>query len=523
MRFNFFQIYFILIFIFSSIYYKTFSQFDQNISNTHVRETEPFIAINPINTDNIIVSWMSVSYPQKIVSKASFDGGLTWGNINELPHFSDSPYITSADVSIAFNKFGEAYICYLDLKSTLDSGYVRVAKSNNGGVSWGNPVNVMSINDDIGQPVGRPWIAIDQSNSAYSGKIYVVTKSLYTAPLPHKIWISTSNDNASTFSPLKQLDNPVNLGFFYNVMAVPTVGADGIFYCAYASWDTTQYLYPRYVCTKSTDGGDNFTQSTILHLLSTSSITDTLYMKSFTISANPSIAGNLIFQTVDARNGDPDILSVYSSNAGQTWSTPVKVNDDPAVNGKGQDLSWAAFSTTGNYAISWRDRRNGIPNSTSNYEIYTSLSFDNGVHFSPNYCLSSLESPFINLSIGNDFLGIALTPSHLFTIWSDNRNQIPNMEDIYIRKESIQSLNSVESSYIDSKKIIIYPNPTSGNVHINTHGKNIIFLDLYSPQGEFIKRYFTHEFSTLNLPNGLYFIIIETIQNRFIDKLIIQH
>src|SRR6185436_4605957 len=101
---------------------------------------------------------------------------------------------------------------------------------------------------------------------------------------------------------------------------------------------------------------------------SNSACSDTLYQGSYNVSANPANPNNLVLQFTDCRNGDIDILSVHSTDAGMTWSQPLRVNDDATGNGFGQDMSWGAFSGT-EYVIAWRDRRNGVPNDTSDFIV----------------------------------------------------------------------------------------------------------------------------------------------------------
>ncbi len=511
---------YVLLFVLFNMSLFCFSQTDLNISATIARETEPFIAINPANPDNLIAAWMSVSYPPGIATKSSFDGGVTWGNVNYLPHFSGNILITSADVSLAFNLSGTAFICYVDYKLSLDSGFVRVAKSVDGGISWSNPVNAANAMAEPDLPIDRPWIVCDQSNSMYGGRIYIVTKSYYAATVSHKIWLSISTDTANTFSPLVRLDDPVAVGSLNNIMGTPAVGADGTFYCAYASWDTTQNPFPRFVCTKSTDGGTTFAQTTITYPVVGSAITDTLYQGSYSMVANPADAGNLIFQAVDARYGDPDILSLFSMDGGNTWSSvPVRVNDDATNNGKGQDMSWGSFSSDGTYAVVWRDRRNGLSNDTSDYEIYTATSTNGGFSFSPNYCLSSIPSPFINLVRGNDFLGVALTTNDVYSVWSDNRNNGMTKEDIYFRKANLDNITSNKSPVYSTDEFAVSLNRSTETVHVFTGKQKIKQIELFNMQGKLVNEYSKNDFSVSGLPNGIYFIRVETNQTAFTRKL----
>ena len=43
--------------------------------------------------------------------------------------------------------------------------------------------------------------------------------------------------------------------------------------------------------------------------------------------------GNLYIAWADYRHGDSDIFFTSSTNGGTSWSTPVRLNDDPLSNG----------------------------------------------------------------------------------------------------------------------------------------------------------------------------------------------
>jgi len=65
----------------------------------------------------------------------------------------------------------------------------------------------------------------------------------------------------------------------------------------------------------------------------------------------------LYVNCIDARNGDPDVF-VMSSRDGETWSTPVRVNDDPLKNGKVQFFTWMSVDPMdGSVNVVFYDRR----------------------------------------------------------------------------------------------------------------------------------------------------------------------
>ncbi|MBK8808284.1 MAG: hypothetical protein IPO21_17320 [Bacteroidales bacterium] len=62
------------------------------------------------------------------------------------------------------------------------------------------------------------------------------------------------------------------------------------------------------------------------------------------------------------KNGDADIMAFHTNDGGQTWSSPIRINDDSLSNGKAQDMVWGSYNEQGNLVVTWRDRRNSVAN-----------------------------------------------------------------------------------------------------------------------------------------------------------------
>ncbi len=517
------------LFILLAIPLQVFSQAnDQKVAsnycifNTCYADNEPFIAVNPANSQNVIAAWMS---PVGIRTAYSMNGGLNWTvNAAALPHAFNNGLIASADVSIAFNKTGTAFLSYVDYKYiTLDSGYVRVTRSTDGGATWSSPVNAIDGTVQPDKPIDRPWIVCDNTNGTYSGRIYLVSKSYFAANPPHKIWMSVSTDNGNTFSPITRVDNPVQVGLLTNIMGVPAIGADGALYIAYLSWDTNFALYARVVCVKSTDGGSSFTPYQVAVPAANSGNLDSLYQGSYSIAANPADTTNLVFQVTDNRNGDPDILTVFSNDGGQTWSaSPVRVNDDALSNGIGQDMSWAAFSPNGTYAVAWRDRRNSGTTDTAKFEIYAAVSADGGQTFKPNFRISSQQSRFINIQRGNDFIGVCMNGPTLFSDWADNRNwqSNGNRDEIYARFVPISQLMYADELH-ESTGFRLFPDPAHDLVTLvsDESGTVTIFNLLGEPVRSLKVRIGPNTVNVMELPAGTYFVQVVTSKGTVTRKL----
>src|ERR1017187_9635995 len=87
----------------------------EEVSITGLFNGEPFLAINPLNSNNIAVAWMAYSLVDKeiaIRTRASTDGGATWSMPVDLPHMKSG--WGSADVSMAWRKDGMLFLCYID-------------------------------------------------------------------------------------------------------------------------------------------------------------------------------------------------------------------------------------------------------------------------------------------------------------------------------------------------------------------------------------------------------------------------
>src|SRR5207253_7749532 len=68
--------------------------------------------------------------------------------------------------------------------------------------------------------------------------------------------------------------------------------------------------------------------------------------------------GTLYVNWIDARNGDPDVFVMSSRDGGETWTAPVRVNDDPLKNGKVQFFTWMSVDPIdGSIHIVFYDRR----------------------------------------------------------------------------------------------------------------------------------------------------------------------
>jgi hypothetical protein len=233
----------------------------------------------------------------------------------------------------------------------------------------------------------------------------------------------------------------------------------------------------------------------------------------------------MCFVTTGFQNGDADIFSIHSEDAGTTWSSIHRLNDDAVANGKGQDMVWAAYNEQGTIATCWRDRRNASATGFWNaeYQFYYSLSTDNGAHFTTNKIIHQPLIPFDSLIAenGNDVMGCVYHQDTLYTVWGDTRNGKMN---IYFNKLIASSNSSIGfSSLNDETHWTIYPNPVEGQLHLVAQadliGKN---WQIIKSDGELEKiDVLRNEKQTIDLNElhpGAYFLLLGEELKQFIIK-----
>lgn len=504
-----------------------------NISNGFVFDGEPYLAINPNNSQHMVVAWMGFKLNNQIVikTKASFDGGQTWSVANSAPH--TNPAYGSADPSMAFDAAGNVFLCYIDFDDLVDSGSVYVRKSTDGGLNWGAPVEVINAHSDPGKyPVDRPWISIDNSGGTYHGNIYITTmppRVFGYLPPPYRPYFIRSIDGGNSFEPWVFLDNSGWLAgnFIPQPMPTNTVTSNGVFHAIYPSWVTSQHAYPQYILALSPDGGSTFNYKSVLNLSGNIAFSDSLAKKGYLLRSNPNNSSHLIFILLLKNYGDGDVFFMESFDSGNTWSGLTRVNDDPIGNKRIQDLVWADFDNDGDLVVTWRDRRNA-PDSTyaTSSEIWGTYRHKDSTHFSPNFLISDTQASYdtILASAGNDFMCVKFRNDTISAVWGDTRSGRLN---IYFQKMSIDGI--ILSTHQISSEIIpildVSPNPAKDIIHVGA--KNIKQLSLFDSFGRLVYKIdnpIAKDEMSLNindLPSGNYILRVISengIQTRKIIK-----
>ena len=179
---------------------------------------------------------------------------------------------------------------------------------------------------------------------------------------------------------------------------------------------------------KSTDGGSTFSTP----LAAASGPTPMVPWSQNGYLTFPSIAvdlsggshnGNIYVTWSDATDGDADVFLSRSTNLGVSWSSPLRVNDDPIGNGKIQTWPWITVNDSGKISIVYFDTRNTPNDSTT--ETWMAQSNDGGLTFT-NTVISSQQSqtnrPNTDVRFG-DYIGIDSWGGHTVPVWTDQKSR----------------------------------------------------------------------------------------------------
>ena len=489
-----------------------------NLSAGNFFDGEPFLAINPQNSQNMVVAWMGYTFgqPIRIKSKTTFDGGTTWSATTLLPHMGTS--FKSADVSMAFDNAGNVFICYIDYHQSPDSGGVYVLKSTNGGSTWANAVKVIDVADDATKaPLDRPWLSIDKSGGPNNGHQYVTTKPAPWIPAPNRAYFMHSTNNGASFLPWRYLDTTNYLigNFIAAPMAANTVAANGTLHCMYPSYVVSQNLLPGFIDAVSTNGGASFQYHPAI--FSSLTANDTLAKLGYRLISNPANAQHVAFIFCHPFNGDIDVALSESTDGGVNWSAPIRINDDATGNGKMQDLVWADFDTDGDLLITWRDRRNGTGTGYQNpSEIWGAVRWKDSTTFSANFMVSDTLAPYNNAFLsqsGNDFMCAAMCHDTLNAVWGD---VLGNKLNIYFTRKALRSGATTVQKLTEefSPQVSIAPNPAKDWIVVES--KDALSISIFDIAGKrLLNQLLPSQNETIdikNLPKGILIVHVITRQ-----------
>ena len=341
---------------------------------------EVSIAINPKNPDNMIAASFQTGQPPKPRAGSyhyvTFDGGQTWKTVPT----PDPKNLVQGDDVVAFSNDGIAYHVHLSFDGIrlarpprAENGMI-VNVSRDGGNTWTDGTAAINHINTVIPFEDKPGLIVDNAPASRSkGNVYLAWTrfDVYGSSNPEhrsQIYFTRSTDQGQTFAmPFRISDTGGDCLDSDNTAegAVPAVGPNGE---VYVVWAGPLGL----VMDKSLDGGFTFGKDKVIgntpggwdFSVEGLDRANGMPVTGVDLSSGPN-KGTLYVNWIDARNGDQDVFVMASRDGGETWSAPVRVNDDPAGNGKAQFFTWMAIDPAdGSINVIFYDRRDGTGTQT---------------------------------------------------------------------------------------------------------------------------------------------------------------
>jgi hypothetical protein len=380
--------------------------------------SEPAIAVNPSNPKQVVGiggGWAGYST----------DGGQTFTAVQPAGESGRG----GGDPSLAFDDKGNVFLSFLSIQRNGSASYwghgpggngIWVRRSPDGGKTWDkDAVGVKVWNG--GEPdvkledMPRIW-ADTQPKSPYRGNLYIawiewqIDKSI--------ILFSRSTDAGRTWSEPVRISTRAGWPRDDNGAVVGVIGTVALDGTQYVVWNEGLNV----TLASSRDGGRTFEESRPIfdvgppYFGGAGGIPGVSRAMGFPQIAIDSRAGTLFVTWSDFRNGDVDVLIARSSDRGRSWTSPMRVNDDPIHDGADQFLQWMAVDPVdGSVNVQFYDRRADPANRKT--LITLARSTDGGKTFT-NYQWS--DEPFTG---DNAFLGdyewLTAYGGRVYGIWAE--------------------------------------------------------------------------------------------------------
>lgn len=336
--------------------------FGQNILRDAANE--PSLAIDPNDPNRIVIGWRqfdSVNSNFRQAGRAySRDGGRTWTNPGVLQpgQFRSDPVLDVDSTSTFY---------YYSLSSATSG---QIFRSSDGGISWSGPFPARGGD--------KPWMTIARTGGPGDGFIYAMWSLAFSCCAGD--FTRSSNRGVSFMIP-------VNLPFA-SCCGTLSVGPDGSVYASNAGISIA----------RSSDAQD----AAIISSFEWFRFVDLGgFLTGFIDGPNPggllgqvwvatdhspgSTRGNvyMLASVSPYSSADPlDVMFVRSTDRGETWSAPQRLNDDPSDSGAWQWFGTMSVAPNGRIDAVWNDTRNSSDFRIS--ELCFTYSIDAGRTWAPN-------------------------------------------------------------------------------------------------------------------------------------------
>jgi len=416
--------------------------------------TEPSIAVSRKDNNTIVVGANDLNTPTGIVwcgHYVTHDGGKTWkkgliggypqGPRNALTGFRDtcdSNIVSDAKgnfyyVGVAYNRVPPPSIPS-GFRTMVGPSAIFFAKSTDNGDTFGFVTIARGTLLTHSQFNDKPVVAVDDQ----SGDLYIAWSSFHIGAVVGgcQLMVIRSTDGGSTWSSPVTVDGSLTSGDNWGVSIV--VDPNGTVHLGWPEYSMSAIRYAR-----STDRGATFSAPVEIAAIvyQPSPLPPTHFRTPMQTQMGIDLGatgtrGSLYLAWVDYASGDTDVFVASSHDSGQSWSDPVRVNNDTEGNGIDQFFAAVTVTDEGWVHVGFYDRRSD-PNNTL-LEYWWAISFDGGATFPLNMPMSNVSfdgdlSQEGDLAFIGDYTGMSSANGTVAGVWCDTRRATDSspQSDIY--------------------------------------------------------------------------------------------
>lgn len=373
----------------------------------------------------VVVGFNQLNERQDSGVSFSTDAGATYTDTGGLPP-GPGFQIIFGDPSVTACGDGRFYYSSLatsDWHFPDSSLVVSVGTFSGSSLSWTDPIRAIYSTQDS---FDKEWLTCDRAtNTLYM--IYV--RFVGDVITEQSIELIKSTDGGASWSNPKILAQSTTETLYISYVAT---GPNGEVYTLWergledltASTVTLEFR-------RSLNGGNSFNQKTVVRSMTPSFFPAQVgfnrdeVWEVGTLAVDKSTGphrGNIYVIWSESEPGDPDSRDLFvstSTDRGDTWSAPVRVNDDPP--GSDQVDAWLSVNSQGTVEAVWYDYRNWPR--MNHYDVYAARSTDGGATFGPNFRVTKFSTnAFVPSTITpnlGDYLGCTSEGTEFYAAWAD--------------------------------------------------------------------------------------------------------
>jgi hypothetical protein len=392
-------------------------------------EVEPQIAVDPTNPEHAVAVWQQDRYRSvgggralvaSYTDNANDPAGAIWSTPAAIPGFN------AAVVNPAFGRYTDPWVTitpsgdvYASAIGLTVSGHfplitaVLVVKSIDGGKTWSDPTTLREDQAPAGtlqiNEANDKEMIVADPNDHFGRTAYVVWDQLdfpsdtadfeafhANAAIRENLFFSKTTDGGATWTTAQNATNFQNLNSAFGNQLV--VEPDGTLVDVCTLFNGSGKQAPQAGQTtlaviRSTDGGMTWSDPIIGPAVNEISVTDPdtgVPVRDgeslISVTADPRNNGTLYAVWTDGSFSNfthDDIAFSMSTDGGQTWSAPIKVNQTPTNIAAGNQQAFTpavAVAADGTVAVTYYDFRNndanpGLP--TDSWLVHASSNYIN--------------------------------------------------------------------------------------------------------------------------------------------------